>query len=234
MRKHYLPILILILVASALLLSSCNDGPAYYTVRFDLNGGSAETPLQSLAIEEGLTIVEPQEPTRDGYTFLGWYAGTVKWNFATDKVEDDVLLKAKWERITHTVTFDSDGGSAVSSQTVGDGDRLIEPATPTKPDSEFLGWYLGEVKWDFTTDFVTDDITLVAQWDTAVVVTFVTGSHSVRPTQTLELGDKAEQPYNPTREGHKFLGWYAVGSDTPFDFDAPLYGSVVIEARWDE
>lgn len=68
---------------------------------------------------------------------------------------------------TFTVTFQSNGGSAVASQTVANGGKATEPADPTKEDYTFDGWYLPS---DLTTPYnfdtaVTGDITLYAKWE---------------------------------------------------------------------
>ena len=65
---------------------------------------------------------------------------------------------------THTVTFDSDGGSEVEPQTVEDGQTATEPTAPTKEDYTFEGWLLDGEAYDFSTP-VTADITLVAYWE---------------------------------------------------------------------
>lgn len=69
-----------------------------YTVTFDANGyGSAPDPLTG--ITSGSTISAPTAPTADGYIFGGWYkeaACTTPWDFATDKVTDNITLYAKW------------------------------------------------------------------------------------------------------------------------------------------
>lgn len=64
-----------------------------------------------------------------------------------------------------TVTFDSQGGSAVESQVVAWGDKALEPLVPTKEClCEFDGWYLGDEKWSFIGYTVTEDMTLTAKW----------------------------------------------------------------------
>ncbi|MDR2900386.1 MAG: InlB B-repeat-containing protein [Treponema sp.] len=66
-----------------------------------------------------------------------------------------------------TVTFDSNGGSKVSEQTVVDGEKVKKPADPTKSGFTFDAWYKDakfEDDWDFATDTVTKDITLYANW----------------------------------------------------------------------
>lgn len=64
---------------------------------------------------------------------------------------------------THTVSFDSNGGSAVESQTVKHGAKAAVPAAPELYFNDFDGWYLGEAEYDFDT-LVTANITLTARW----------------------------------------------------------------------
>ena len=63
----------------------------------------------------------------------------------------------------YTVTFDSDGGSAVDSQTVRKGNTASEPAEPTKDGFVFYGWFLDGVLYDFNTA-VRENLTLTAMW----------------------------------------------------------------------
>jgi len=65
---------------------------------------------------------------------------------------------------TYTVTFDSDGGSAVTAQTVESGKTATKPADPTKEGYTFKGWYLDGSEYDFSTP-VTGAITLKAKWE---------------------------------------------------------------------
>ena len=67
---------------------------------------------------------------------------------------------------TYTVTFDSDGGSAVASQTVISGEKAVEPKDPTKDGYTFGGWYSDAeltTSYDFDT-VVTEDVDLYAKW----------------------------------------------------------------------
>ena len=69
---------------------------------------------------------------------------------------------------TYTVTFNSDGGTAVASATVTDGEKVSKPTNPTKnslqQNYEFTGWFNGDDEWNFDTDTVTENITLTAKW----------------------------------------------------------------------
>lgn len=63
-----------------------------------------------------------------------------------------------------TVTFDSNGGTAVAAQTVWRNHKATMPEMPSNPGSTFLGWFNGENEWTFETDTVTENITLTAKW----------------------------------------------------------------------
>ena len=103
---------------------------------------------------------EPAAPSRDGYTFDSWQKTTGEGNTIT--------YTAKWTAIpaTYTVTFDSQGGSAVNDQTVTEGQTIIEPAAPTRDGYTFKGWFTessGGSQWNFN-DPVNKSMTLYAQW----------------------------------------------------------------------
>ena len=143
-----------------------------YAVTFDSNGGSV-VPAQNIA--HGGRSTKPADPTRSGYEFDGWFVGDTKWDFAT-AITAPITLKAKWTAL-HTVTFDSDGGSAVPTQTIRNGTLASIPADPTKTlasglylgtltdnyNYTFDGWFFGETEWDFGT-VITAPITLKARW----------------------------------------------------------------------
>ena len=74
---------------------------------------------------------------------------------------------------TFTVTFNSDGGSAVDAQTIDEGESAIKPTDPTKVGYTFGGWTLNGNAYDFATP-VTSDIELVAVWTKDAVVYTVT------------------------------------------------------------
>ena len=62
-----------------------------------------------------------------------------------------------------TVTFDSNGGSAVESQTVTSGETATKPEVPIYAGYDFDGWYLNNTPYNFDAP-VTEDITLIARW----------------------------------------------------------------------
>jgi uncharacterized repeat protein (TIGR02543 family) len=137
-----------------------------YTVTFASNGGTA---VAAQTVAQVDYVSEPPEPTKDGYAFGGWYkeaALTNPWDLGTDTVSADITLYAKW-KIVYTVTFESNGGSAVAAQAVGSGDKVTQPSAPTKAGNVFINWYKEEAltnSWNFYSDTVSADITLYAKW----------------------------------------------------------------------
>ncbi len=74
------------------------------------------------------------------------------------------------ESTLYTVTFDSNGGSAVPDQGVYEGEKVTKPGDPTRGGYSFVAWYKEEgltTKWEFETDTVTGDMTLYAKWEFA-------------------------------------------------------------------
>lgn len=139
-------------------------------VTFDYNDGA--TSLQVEVADDG-TVARPEDPTRDGYTFGGWYtdeACTIEYDFSTP-VTGDIILYAKWtavKPVTHTVTF-WDGLESTEDLVVEvvDGQTVERPDDPTCVGWTFVGWfsdiYLTQ-EYDFSTP-VTGDLILYAKWE---------------------------------------------------------------------
>lgn len=144
-----------------------------YTVTFNTNGGSK---VSNQTIEEGKKAKKPTNPTRNGYTFTGWTLNGKTYNFNT-AVTKEITLTATWKKVTnestpstpkptekkYTITFDSNGGTAVSSQTIIEGKTAAKPQNPTKSGYTFSGWTLDGAAYNFN-NAITKDITLIASW----------------------------------------------------------------------
>ena len=146
-----------------------------YTVTFDANGGSAVTPA-SITVTQGQTYGTLPTPTRTNYTFNGWFTaktgGTqVKADTPVDLSANQTLY-AQWTYVApkYTVTFNANGGSAVSpaSITVTQGQTYGTLPTPTRTNYSFKGWFTAktggtQVKADTPVDLSANQ-TLHAQW----------------------------------------------------------------------
>jgi uncharacterized repeat protein (TIGR02543 family) len=159
--KQLLPISILCAFIVALLfIAACGTK---YTVKFDSDGG---TEISSQTVDKGSKASKPDDPTKVGYTFDGWYLanGTEEYNF-DNGVTSDITLTAKWTVKNFTVTFNyNDGVTANATATVQEGATITQaPTAPVKVGYEFTGWNLNNEAFDLTTP-ITADITLVAQY----------------------------------------------------------------------
>ena len=142
-----------------------------YTVSFDTDGGSK---INNQTVQQNNKVKKPLNPTKDGFVFVEWQLNGKTYNFNT-AVTSNITLKAVWKEKEsvkeYTVTFDSDGGSAVEKQVIIENGTAVKPEDPTKEKYKFLGWYLGEQLYSFDTK-ITKDITLKAKWEYIPTVTY--------------------------------------------------------------
>ncbi len=113
-----------------------------------------------------------------------------------------------------TVTFDSQGGSAVPSVVVPIGEKVSVPDDPTRASYNFIGWYTSKDPnpanfFDFT-DEVNSNLKLYASWTTDEVVSFDTKTTdmAIIPQVLSAGGSPVSEPTEPTREGFTFEGWF--------------------------
>ena len=113
----------------------------FWTVKLHYQDG--ETADKNIYAVRGTPAVKPADPTREHYTFGGWYtedAYTTQWDFDAN-VTGNLDLYAKWEPLL-TVTFDSKDGTAVNKLIdLNKGDKITAPEAPTKDGYTFEGWY---------------------------------------------------------------------------------------------
>jgi len=201
-----------------------------YTVSFNSKGGTP-TP-QEQTVKKGGKITKPANPTRENYNLVGWAKAdnetSALWNFETETVTENITLFARWSIITHAVTFDSDGGSAVTAQNVAHGGAAVKPTNPTRGGYEFDGWFNGDTEWIFTTA-ITAPVSLKAKWTKVHIVTFDSDGGSVVNAQNVRDGNTAI-PNVPTRSGYEFDGWFS--GDTEWNFATAITAPVTIMAKW--
>ena len=141
-----------------------------YNVAFESNGGSV---VAAQTVADGSKAVKPSDPTKNGFTFDGWYQDStlsVVFDFNT-AITGNITLYAKWLEnsvvpTNYTVTFESNGGSAVASQTVANGSKATKPSDPTRDGFTFGGWYQDatlSVAFDFDTT-ITTNVKVYAKW----------------------------------------------------------------------
>ena len=188
-----------------------------YTVTFQSEGGS-EVASQ---IRANTPADRPADPTKEGYTFIGWYNGESEWNFA-DAVTEALTLTAKWQLNQYTITFDTAGGSEVPSITQDYGTAITAPANPTKTGYTFAGW-----DKTIPTTMPAENMTITARWQVnQYTITFKPENGGQDIVIKQDYGTAITAPANPTKTGYTFAGW-----DKTIPTAMPAE-NMTITARW--
>ena len=190
-----------------------------YTVTFQSEGGS-EVASQ---IRANTPAARPADPTKEGYTFIGWYNGESEWDFETP-VTADLTLTAKWQINRYTITFDTAGGSEVAPITQDYGTTITPPAAPTRTGYTFAGW-----DKTIPATMPAENITLTARWTVnQYTITFKPENGGQDIVIKQDYGTAITAPANPTKTGYTFAGW-----DKTIPTTMPA-GDMTITARWTE
>ena len=180
-----------------------NGTPVTVTYAYGALGGTYATQI----VQAGEKAVKPDDPKVNGLTFGGWYTDEDcidgnEYNF-TAPVTKGLTLTAKWTANSYTITFDTDGGSAVAPITQDYGTQITAPADPTREGYTFMGWEPA-----LPPTMPAEDMTLTAQWRiNRYTVTFDTDGGSTVAPITQDYGTAITAPADPTREGYTFMGW---------------------------
>jgi uncharacterized repeat protein (TIGR02543 family) len=195
---------------------------SFYSVIFDVNGGkSAPKPV---SIAEGYPLgALPAAPSRDGYTFEGWYTASVGGELVTGNtivISSQHHFYAHWTAKSYDVTFDANKGkvSKKSKYVVSKlaGSKLGKLKTATRKGYKFKGWYTDPVDGKRVTEntIVTAlNHDYYAHWTgNKYKVTFDANKGKVskksKYTVSKAAGSKLGKLKNPTRSGYSFKGWY--------------------------
>lgn len=221
----------------------------YYKVTFDYGNGQAST-VQT--VKKGENATPPATPEYDGFEFQYWYIDGVgtEYVFSTP-VESNFTLKAMWIPKTYIVTINAGANDAVLNinnapvtsgpiftvevtygQTIADANVVLN--NPTRDGYTFSGWYANGAVWTSDTS-ITSDIEVTASWNAGryKIAFDLNGAPGTAPAaQTVGHGGTVGRPTDPSWEGHKFLGWFLKGSDTPWDFSNTVSASATLYAGW--
>ena len=122
-----------------------------YTVTVKPENGEADITITQ---DYGTPITAPADPTREGYTFIGWDR-----EIPTTMPAEDMTVTAQWEINRYTITFDTAGGSEIAPITQDYGTNITAPADPTREGYTFIGWDKA-----IPTTMPAENITVTAQW----------------------------------------------------------------------
>lgn len=198
-----------------------------YIVSFNTVGAS---DVLSQVVPEGSKVISPEAPEKYGYQFDGWYANaqyTLLYDFNLP-VTKDIVIFAKWKTIRHTVQFVDYDGSVIDTFMIETGRNAYEPARPQRVGYSFDRW-----DKDFTN--VHEDLVVRATYTiNRYVVTFETNGGTEVQSVTTEYNTLIEAPYDPSKLGYLFDGWYLNGQFTgdEFLFDKPITANTKLYTKW--
>ena len=142
--------------------------------------------------------------------------------------------------------YDLNGGTPAESADYSDhyyfkpkdGNTATVAADPSRAGYQFAGWQDkdGNQYAAGNTVIVDHDITLTAQWNKLVTVSFDLCGHGGAniPSQTFVSGNKASEPTAPKEDGWVFGGWYTEkGCQYRFSFDSAVTSDITLYAKWD-
>ena len=190
-----------------------------YTVTFQSEGGS-EVASQ---IRANTPAAQPDNPTKEGYTFIGWYNGESEWDFETP-VTENLPLTAKWQLNRYTITFKPENGGEDIVITQDYGTAITAPANPTKTGYTFAGW-----DKTIPSTMPAGDMAITARWTVnQYTITFKPENGGQDIVIKQDYGTAITAPANPTKTGYTFAGW-----DKTIPSTMPA-GDMAITARWTE
>lgn len=187
-----------------------------YTIKND------DAMLKQETIEENSSIEQPEDVTKQGYTFVGWVDENNEKLTFPYVITRDITISAKWKINQYTITFDTDGGSFVAPANYDYKEVIQEPTHPTKEGYSFVGW-----EPELPSLMPANDFTVKAKWQiNQYTISFDTdGGNSISPIMQ-DYGTPITKPDNPTKEGYTFIGW---NQEIPDTMPAK---NMVIKANW--
>lgn len=208
--------------------------PVEFTILYRYNGGSGEN-VAKYTIESDDIILN--NPTRDYYTFLGWYNGNEKVEKISKGSHGNITLQARWKAIEYSISYYGveDTTNFVTSYTVES--ESIVLSTPRKDYYNFIGWYTSQ---DFGGDSIAEIDTKTPQ-NYSLYAKFTAIEYQI--SYILNGGSEVDNPtsytvesdtitlLSPSKDNYTFIGWYCNGNCI-YTIASGSHGNLTLEARW--
>lgn len=212
--------------------------PLDYTITFVTN---SPTIIEPKKVTYNQYLEKPDEPQKDGFTFIGWYIDedlTIPFNYQINPIVQNLTVYAKWEVMKYQVRFVTNNGEADVVKYVAWKEIVEEPKDITKEGYKLVGWYRdSQYQNIFNINFVKIDqeLTLYAKWEIKKLnVSFITNSDEKIESIKIDWNTLLDLPSNPDKLGHEFRGWYYDEDFTsPFLPQAPITSDLILYAKWE-
>ena len=208
-----------------------------YTLTFDLNYSDATNIEQVYRYNDAIEM--PENPTREGYTFLGWFESAEESNAfeLTTMPDSDVTADAHWRLEKFNLTYNFNYQGAEDSVLSIDYGAEIHLITPTRTGFSFEGWFNeSSCENEFLlTHMPANDVTIYAKWENI--------DYTLTYVLNYEDAENQQQTYNyadeivllePTREGYLFIGWYNEAEClNQFEITSMPDNNLTVYAKWE-
>lgn len=184
-----------------------------------------ETILSEVFVSSGNPAIPPDEPLREGYTFIGW-------DSSYESITSSIELRAVYHINTYTITFDTGIHPPIDAITLDYGSTITIPSNPVILGYQFVGWY-SEPTFEntFSVSFMpASDITLYGKWDSitySITYDLDSGAFESMALTSYYVTDSFDLSI-PTKTGYRFIGWY----DNP-EFEGTSIDSLVLGTTGD-
>ena len=277
MMKKRIAVIFVMLFAFVLALSSCElpdmdkfGESTTYTVTFETGNGSAVAPVE---VSEGSLLKAPQAPTREGYTFAGWYKDSSlssPWRFDKDTVDKDITLYAGWKKDAQQPPkhecnsacpecgkcLDEECKESVCSNKCNCAEEIHKCESTCSVCEKCIDLDCNDVacaekcecqslihKCDSVCgecgkclDEECKESACIEKCQCNVTPTpvyyTITFAGADVASQTVLENTAVTKPQDPKKDGYTFLGWYL--GETLYDFSTPVTGNINLEAKWNK
>ena len=202
-----------------------------------------EKVLKKESVKPGTTVGKPENPSKEGYIFAGWYNAESMTEFDFNSyINSDTIIIAKWSPKEFKIVFDYKGGSElVKNKSVLFGTEYGNLPKPTKNGYTFDGWYTEEPggKNITATDFYKNDgdQILYAHWSPVkYTITYNYNGGSANNPTVYDSTTNTFKLNNPTRKGYTFTGWSGSGLKTltkDVSINKGTSGNLTFTANWE-
>ena len=137
------------------------------TMTYKADDKTSGTVPKELSYDVGteITLAGGNDLKKDNFVLEGWkIKDKIYKPGETFTINENTTAEAVWNAGTHTVEFNTDGGTHIPSQKVKHNELIIQVNNPEKPNYTFIGWKVDGKDFDPATGKITKDITLVAQY----------------------------------------------------------------------
>lgn len=190
-------------------------------VRYNVKFVSEDTQFEEIIeVNHGNKVTRGVKPQREGFVLTGWLLDDDLFDFETP-IKSNLILKAKWSEASTTVkvSFNTNSPHQIEPVFVAKGGTVSVPEAITVAEYEFVGWYLGDVLYDFSLP-VNENITLTAVWERKLVLVTInlnggTGLSEISVPYGSEPGiELMFHIEKPVKEGYVFAGYEQIFNNT--------------------